>query len=359
MAATRNIVIPVAALAVLAALPFAVGNPYQLHILTLIGIYWILNAGLNLAVGYTGVLSVGHVGLLAIGAYSYAILTGHYDIAPWLALAASGALGGLCGFLLGLPSLRLPGFYFAMATIAFALMVTEFSLAQDSLTGGGAGLSVPFFSAPFDSPNGLYWLVLGFATVITWITWNLARHMWGRAMIAVRDSTVAAAATGVPIFRIKLSIFAFSGVTAGISGALFAILQSYITPETFVFELSLFFFVCIVIGGRGTIWGPLLGTAVLAALPELMGSLARWSQFFYGILLLAVVLVVPEGIGSVVRIFREKYLLGKRVKQVVAPDLDRLASAITLRRGQTQQDRNGFTGLAVTPNAHDASEESK
>src|SRR5690606_28741470 len=179
-----------------------------------------------LAVGYTGVLSVGHVGLLAIGAYSYAILTGHYDIAPWLALAASGALGGLCGFLLGLPSLRLPGFYFAMATIAFALMVTEFSLAQDSLTGGGAGLSVPFFSAPFDSPNGLYWLVLGLATVITWIPWNLARHMWGRAMIAVRDSTVAAAATGVPIFRIKLSIFAFSGVTAGISGALFASLQS-------------------------------------------------------------------------------------------------------------------------------------
>ncbi|GAB2893846.1 branched-chain amino acid ABC transporter ATP-binding protein/permease [Paralcaligenes ginsengisoli] len=321
--------------AALATLPLWIGNPYQLHIATLIGVYWILVAGLNLAVGYTGVLSIGHIGLLAIGAYAYSILTGRYDLDPWIATLAAAGLGGVCGFLLGLPSLRLPGFYFAMATLAFALMVTEFSLAQADLTGGGVGLSVPPFNAPFASPSGLYWLVAAFAGLVTWLSWNLVRRMWGRAMIALRDSTVAASSAGVPIFRVKLTVFTFSGVTAGLSGALFATLQSYITPETFVFELSLFFFICIVIGGRGTIWGPFLGTIVLAILPEMMGSLARWGQFFYGALLLIVVLLVPEGIGSVIRLLREKFSPRNREKRVVSPDIPRLIAAIRTGRKHT------------------------
>ncbi|KAA0890852.1 branched-chain amino acid ABC transporter permease [Pusillimonas sp. ANT_WB101] len=314
--------------AVLLTLPFWVANPYHLHIATLIGTYWVLICGLNLAVGYAGILSIGHVALLSIGAYCYAILTGHYDIDPWLATACSALLGGVCGFFLGLPSLRLPGFYFAMATIAFAMMAMEFSLAQDGLTGGGAGLPVPSFPAPFDTPSGLYWLVLGFAALISWLSWNLVRFMWGRALISVRDSHVAAAAVGVPIFTIKLSIFTFSGVAAGLAGALFATLQSYITPETFVFELSLFFFVCIVIGGRGSMWGPFIGTIILAALPELVGALAQWGQFFYGTLLLIVVLLIPEGVGSVVSMIREKFWPERREKQVVSPDLPRLIAAI-------------------------------
>ncbi len=328
---------------VLLTLPLWVANPYYLHIATLIGTYWILICGLNLAVGYAGILSIGHVALLSIGAYCYAILTGHYDVDPWLATACAAMLGGMCGFLLGLPSLRLPGFYFAMATIAFAMMAMEFSLAQDALTGGGAGLPVPTFPAPFDTPAGFYWLVLGFVALISWLSWNLVRFMWGRAMISVRDSSVAAAAVGVPVFTVKLSIFTFSGVAAGLAGALFATLQSYITPETFVFELSMFFFVCIVIGGRGSMWGPFIGTIVLAALPELVGSLAQWGQFFYGALLLMVVLLIPEGVGSVVTMLREKFWPERRHKQVVSPDLPRLIAAIK---------KGGFPGRSGTSGDH-------
>lgn len=334
----------------LVSLPFWVGNPYQLHIATLIGTYWVLICALNLTVGYTGILSIGHVALLSIGAYSYAILSGTYDLSPWIATVCAGALGGLCGLLLGLPSLRLPGFYFAMATIAFSMMTMEFSLAQDELTGGGAGLSVPSFPAPFDSPEGLYWLVLAFAAVVTFLSWNLVRFMWGRALIAVRDSHIAASAVGVPIFRAKLSIFTFSGVAAGVAGALFSSLQSYITPETFVFELSMFFFVCIVIGGRGSMWGPFIGTVVLAALPELAGSLAHWGQFFYGVLLLAVVLLIPEGVGSAVTLIKEKYRPTKREKHVVSPDLDRLRAAISLQPGGTGRGSSDHPGGArLTP----------
>src|SRR5690606_36204701 len=140
----RLLTLAVAA-AALVTLPFWAGDQYQLHLAALIGAYWILIAGMNLVVGFSGQLSVGHVGLLAIGAYTFAIVAGTHGIDPWIALAASGALGALCGFLLGLPSLRLPGFYFAMATLAFALIVTELVLAFDGLTGGGVGLSVPTF----------------------------------------------------------------------------------------------------------------------------------------------------------------------------------------------------------------------
>ncbi len=325
---TRRIIETLVVLVLLATLPWWARDQYQLHVALLIGVYWILIAGLNLVVGFSGQLSIGHVGLLAIGAYTFAIVAGTHGINPFVATLSAGGIGALCGLLLGLPSLRLPGFYFAMATLAFALIVSELILAHGDLTGGGVGLSVPGFPAPFDSPQGFYWLVLIIAVVVSALTWNVARFMWGRALIAVRDSVVTAQAVGVPVFRAKLTVFVFSGFTAGIAGALFGSLQSYITPDTFVFELGLFFFVCIIIGGRGTLIGPLIGTAVLTALPELVAPLAKWSTFFYGLLLLFVVLLVPEGIGRVFEVLREK-LRPRKVKSTpLRPDAEKLARCL-------------------------------
>jgi branched-chain amino acid transport system permease protein len=312
------------------AFPLWTPNLYLLHIATLIGAYWVLIAGLNLVVGYAGALSIGHVGLLSIGAYAFAILVGKYGFDPLATLIVSGTLGAACGFILGLPSLRLPGFYFAMSTIALAMIVAEWSLALDGLTGGGTGLPVPGFNAPFNTPAGFYWLIAAIAGAVTWMTRNVARFMWGRALISMRDSDVAAASVGVRIPRMKLIVFTFSGFTAGVAGGLFASLQSYITPETFVFELGLFFFVCIVVGGRGVILGPFMGTVVLTALPELVGPLAKLGSLFYGILLLLVVLVAPEGIGDFMRTAYER-LQKRPLKKVPQPDLVRLSAAIARR----------------------------
>ena len=312
----------------IATLPFWAGDQYQLHLAALIAVYWILIAGLNLVVGFTGQLSIGHVGLLSIGSYTFAILAGKMGVDPTLSVFVSGLLGGLCGLALGLPSLRLPGFYFAMATMAFSMIVNEIVLAQVELTGGGIGLPGPMFPKPFDSPIGFYYLVTAIALFVTWLTWNIARRMWGRAFISIRDNPVAAQAVGVPVFKAKLLAFVFSGITAGVSGAVFASLQSYITPDTFVFELSMFFFVCIIIGGRGSIIGPFLGTVVLTALPELVSPLAKLGNFFYGLLLLVVVLVVPEGIGRMFEIISER--LRPRIvhREPITPDLNRLAKAL-------------------------------
>jgi branched-chain amino acid transport system permease protein len=326
-APARSIGLALGALGV-ATLPFWAGDQYQLHLAALIAVYWILIAGLNLVVGFTGQLSIGHVGLLSIGAYVFAVLAGKVGVSPYLAVAAAGAIGGGCGLLLGLPSLRLPGFYFAMATMAFALIVNELVMAHPDLTGGGIGLPGPVFPKPFDTPAGFYYLAVILAVVVTLLTWNIARRMWGRAFISIRDNPVAAQAVGVPVLRGKLAAFVFSGVSAGVAGSLFASLQSYITPDTFVFELSLFFFVCIIIGGRGSLIGPFLGTAVLTALPEFVAPLAKLGNLFYGLLLLAVVLVVPEGIGRMLEIIGERLRPRTVHREPVAPDLARLARAL-------------------------------
>jgi len=313
----------------LAALPLAGVNTYQLHVASLIAVYWILIAGLNLVVGYSGQISIGHVGLLAIGAYVFAALAGTHDVNSWLALIASGLAGGLCGLLLGLPSLRLPGFYFAMATLAFSLIVGELALGLGDLTGGGVGLAVPGFPPPFASPAGFYELSLALAALTTWLTWNVARQLWGRALLAVRDSPVAAAGAAISVYRMKLTVFVFSGVTAGVAGGLFASLQSYITPDTFAFDIGMFFFVCIIIGGRGGVVGPLLGTVVLTLLPEVVAPLARLGNFFYGLLLLAVVLLMPEGIGPLLAAIAARLTRrGRPESRVVSPDLDRLRAAL-------------------------------
>jgi ABC-type branched-subunit amino acid transport system permease subunit len=322
----------VAAFAVFAALlPYITGNLYYLHVATVIGVYWVLIATLNLLVGFTGQLSVGHVGLLAIGAYAFCLLAGGQGWNPFVALAAGGSICAAIGLVLGLPSLRLPGFYFAMATLAFGLIVSELALAEQWLTNGSVGMPAPSFPAPFDTPWGFYWLVLGIAGFITWMTFNLARLMWGRAMVALRDSTVAASSVAVPIYLTKLLVFVFSGFTAGIAGGLYATSQSYITPDAFIVNLGIYFFVAIIIGGRGVIIGPFIGAAVLAAIPELVGPLAKYGTFFYGFILLIVVLVLPGGFGELIANLAAKLRREPQISSSIEPDLDALRAAIRAR----------------------------
>jgi branched-chain amino acid transport system permease protein len=328
----RNLIRHLPALGILAlaiVLPFATGNLYYIHIATMIAVYWVLIGTLNLLVGFTGQLSVGHVGLLAIGAYAFSILGGPYGWNPYLALATAGLLTAFVGFLLGLPSLRFPGFYFAMVTTAFGMIVTELALALPWLTNGAIGMIAPTFPAPFDTPVGFYYLSATLAAIVTLLTFNLARSMWGRAMIAVRDSTVAASSVAVRVHWTKLIVFVFSGLTAGLAGGLFATSQSYITPDAFILNLGLFFFVSIIIGGRGAILGPFVGAAILAAIPELVGSLQKYGTFFYGAVLLLVVLLVPGGIGELFENIAGYFKGGgKSVRTEIVPDLQRLKNVI-------------------------------
>src|SRR5450755_3204695 len=265
-------------------------------------IYWILVAGLNLVVGFAGQIAIGWVALLTIGAYTTALLTAGTVTSAWdpyLALAASGLGGAVFGGIVGLPALRLRNFYFAITTLGFATIVTQVALAWKSVTGGGIGTPGPVFPWPFDPGWGFYYLCFGLAALATWMTANIAASRFGRALVAIRDTEVAAEASGIARPRLLMTVFLFGGALAGIAGGLFSSLQSYITPDAFTFDLSILFFIAILIGGRGSILGPLLGTIILTVLPEFAAPLVAWSTFLYAVLLLVIVLAIPGGIAEI------------------------------------------------------------
>ena len=297
-------------------------------------IYWILVAGLNLVVGFAGQIAIGWVALLTVGAYTTAVLTAGTVTSEWnpyLALAVSGLVGAVFGGIVGLPALRLRTFYFAMTTLGFATIVTQVALAWKSVTGGGIGTPGPVFPWPFDPGWGFYYFCFGLAALATWMTANIAASRFGRALVAIRDAEVAAEASGIAKPRLLMTIFLFSGALAGIAGGLFSSLQSYITPDAFTFDLSVLFFIAILIGGRGSILGPLLGTIILTVLPELAAPLVAWSTFLYAALLLVIVLAVPGGIADLL-----DYKNRRPMKQhrEIAPRPERLPQLLGEHRDQ-------------------------
>jgi branched-chain amino acid transport system permease protein len=286
--------------AVALALPLFAGG-YWGVIATRACVYWVLAAGLNLLVGFAGQLAIGWVALLTLGAYVTSVLAAGNvlpPLHPYLALAVAGVAGAVFGVIVGLPALRLRTFYFAITTLGFATIVTQIVLAWGSVTGGGVGVPGPIFPPPFDSQWGFYYFCLGLAAICTWMTANIAASRFGRALTAIRDAEVAAEASGIAKPQLLMLVFLFSGATASIAGGLFASLQSYITPDAFTVELSVLFFIAILIGGRGSIIGPLLGTILLTALPEFAAPLVAWSTFLYAVLLLLIVLLMPGGIAE-------------------------------------------------------------
>ncbi|MGF6426244.1 MULTISPECIES: ABC transporter permease subunit [Bradyrhizobium] len=319
-------------LAAAVLLPF-VSNDYWVLIGTRMAIYWVLVSGLNLVVGFAGHLAIGYVALLTLGAYTTSVLVAG-NVMPaipvFVALPIAGLIGAIFGVVVGLPALRLRTFYFAMSTLGFATIVTQIALAWQSVTGGGIGIAGPEFPVPFNTPWGFYALCIAFAALTTWMSANVARSRFGRALIAVRDAEVAAEASGISKPKMLIAIFLFAGALAAIAGGLFATLQTYITPDAFTFDLSVLFFIAILIGGRGSILGPMLGTIILTILPEIAAPLAAWSTFLYAVLLLVIVLVMPGGIAALLDFRNRRPLASNRA---ILPRPAALADIVRRRDG--------------------------
>jgi branched-chain amino acid transport system permease protein len=278
------------------------GGGYWGVIATRACVYWVLVSGLNLVVGFAGQIAIGWVALLTLGAYTTSVLVAGNVMAPlppYLALAVAAIAGAAFGLIVGLPALRLRTFYFAITTLGFATIVTQVALAWQSVTGGGVGVPGPVFPEPFSTQWGFYYFCFGLAALCTWMTANIAASRFGRALTAIRDAEVAAEASGISKPVLLGTVFLFAGAVAAIAGGLFASLQSYITPDAFTLDLSILFFIAILIGGRSSILGPLLGTILLTVLPEFAAPLVAWSTFLYALLLLIIVLVIPGGIAEI------------------------------------------------------------
>ena len=243
-------------------------------------------------------MSFGHVGFYAIGAYAVAILTGKAGWSFWAAWPVGALLAGAMGALLALPALRARGPYLAMITIAFGFIVEHAIVEARDLTGGQngiMGIAGPVLGGFAQGERAAAMLAVVTAGVALAAFALLSRGGWGAAMRAVRDSETAAESIGLDPLRIKTVAFAVSALCAGAAGGLFAPLSGFVTPHTFGFGQSILFVLVVMIGGAGSIGGPLVGALIVGLLPEALASLEEYRLLFFGLLLLVVLWAAPDG----------------------------------------------------------------
>jgi len=282
-----------------AAIAFtAVANSYYVYIMATLALTAVAGIGLNVLLGLAGQVSFGHVGFYALGAYTVAVLTVAAKWNFWLALPMAALLAGLTGALLALPALRVRGPYLAMVTIAFGFVIENLAVEWKGVTGGQNGIMgvpQPALGALAFGERGVAIASIVLAALAAYVFRLLGTSKLGAAMRAVKDSEVAAESIGLDPVRIKALAFAISAVYAGVAGAFFASLSGFVTPSTFSFSQSILFVLVVIIGGAGSLAGPLAGATIVVLLPEALAALAEYRLLFFGALLLGVLWLAPDG----------------------------------------------------------------
>ncbi|HIM55353.1 MAG TPA: branched-chain amino acid ABC transporter permease, partial [Candidatus Latescibacteria bacterium] len=297
------------------------GGNYLLYLVNLTAIAAIVAMGMNLLLGCAGLISLGHAAFLAVGAYTAAILANRLGLPVWMTVALSGLVTGGIGVIVGLPALRIKGLYLGLATLAFQFITDHVIVHAESLTGGANGMIVPapaLGSFAFDTDLRFYYIAAPLALLLGLAMVNLQRSRFGRALVAIRDSDVAAEAVGVNLARYKTLAFGVSAAYAGVAGSLLAHYLGYIGPDHFTVMKSIEYVVMIIVGGPGSILGSLLGAIFVTWLPEVMrfGEEALRSFFPHlvfpdlraivmGLVLILFIAFEPEGLAGRWRKIRE------------------------------------------------------
>jgi ABC-type branched-subunit amino acid transport system ATPase component/ABC-type branched-subunit amino acid transport system permease subunit len=300
----REWVLVAAAAAVLVALPLVLDDPFFILVMQSLAYLFIVTLGLDILVGWTGQISLGHAGLYAVGAYTTALLATRLGLPFWVSAPIGVALAGLFGAALAIPSLRAKGPYLAMVTIAFGFMA-EVTSNRWSLTGGPMGImSIPASTLPNGSamtPTQYFWLIAATALTCHLFAANLFRARIGRTLLALQASELAAQSVGISVFGYKVLAFVVSSVYAGIGGVFFAHQNGFINSDTFVFALSVSFLTSALMGGSGTLYGPLIGSLILNLIPTVFARLQEYQLYIYGSIILATIVFLPKGIVGSLR----------------------------------------------------------
>jgi branched-chain amino acid transport system permease protein len=305
--------------------PLRVGLIPQLWVglIIRIAIFAIAVQGLNILVGYTGQISLGHAAFMAVGAYTGAVLARQLGMTFWLALPLAALFTGIVGLIFGLPSLRVKGFYLAMATLAAQFIipwVLRYPLAH--LTGGSRPLEVPvptLFGLSFSHENAMFYIIIPLAVLMSLAARNIARTRVGRAFVSVRDNDLAAELLGINVFSYKLQAFFLSALYAGVAGCLLAFESNSLSLDKFLLDRSIEMLAMLVIGGAGFPLGPLFGVAFVnlltqniipSIIPSVKGILpslfpflnpvnvdAALSPIFFGLALMIFLIIAPRGLA--------------------------------------------------------------
>jgi branched-chain amino acid transport system permease protein len=313
------------AVIVLAVLPIPLSEFRTVQLAT-VGAYFIAILGLDVLTGHSGQISLGHGAFMAVGAYTTAILMANHGLRDlWTIPIAAGVAGGV-GLLAGVPALRLSGLYLALATFGIAIALPPVRKKFVHVTGGSTGITL--FGKPAQTGHGVGVKVLGkqltnneWLYALTWtigvalflVAWWLLSSRFGRSLRAVRDSELAAAASGVNRAAYKVAAFGVSAAYAGVAGSLLAINVAYVSPDTFPIQLSLYLLVGAVVGFFGSIWGAILGALLIQFLPDIVRLLGANTKqggpttFFFGLMLVVLMLALPVVLRIASRIANRGY----------------------------------------------------
>lgn len=285
---------------------------YGLTLISLWAIFTIATQGLNLTLGYAGQISLAQAGFLGIGAYTSALLVQKLEISYWLAMPAAALVCFIIGALVGFPALRIKGHFLAFVTLGFNGLVVLVLRNEDWLTNGSLGLIVkrPDLLG-IDNLKFAYFslIMLG---IVTFCVWYMVRSPWGRAFQALRDNPTRAESLGISITTYTMLAFALGSAMAGIAGSMFSLHTEYIEPNAFALPRSLMFLLMVMVGGRGTLAGPFIGTALVVLLPEYLRSTEQYYLMFFAVGVILLMIFFPQGVAGIFPAIRRFLIKRKR-----------------------------------------------
>jgi branched-chain amino acid transport system permease protein len=296
--------------AALALYPVLIPNPYYVHLLETILIYAVLLFGLDIVVGYTGQVSLGHAGLFGIGSYVTGVLVFKLGAPFWIALPAAVAGSALFGAVLALPALRVTGPYLAMVTLAFGTIIQILINEMSWLTEGPMGIKIakPVLFGTKLTAVGYYYMVAVLMVLSLIVVHRILKSNLGRAFEALRDSPIASDCMGVSVYRYKVYAFVISAGFAGLAGGLYSYSEEYISPNTYNFELTILFLLAVIMGGRKTRSGSLIGALIVVMLPSLLADIELFRK-------IAVAAALAGVIGSAILLAKKR----TTVRSVIVP----------------------------------------
>jgi len=302
------------AIVVLLLWPIIFNNKFYITIGTMIVLSAIGATSLNLIIR-TGHVSLAHAAFMGVAAYTCVLLQMRLDLPFWFAILAGCFASGLLALILGPIVLRLTGKYFVLVTFLVGEIIRMIFVEWQSLTGGSNGIqNIPPGLDIMKTPTGFYYLSLGAAAICVGIAWRILASEIGRAMDSVREAEKLAECSGVPVIKLKITIFVIACTLVGVYGILLTYLLQFIDPSAFNMEASLNLVVMNVLGGMYYLLGPVLGSTFLAALPELLRSYVDLQRVIFGVILIVVMAALPGGIiglmGALRRLF-QKAIAGK------------------------------------------------
>ena len=304
----HKIVLPALIVAVTLC-PLLLTSDYLRFVAVLILINAIAATGVNISMGFCGLVSVGHAGFLGVGAYVAAFMINYVSPNAFAAVLMGGVSAGVAGIVIGLPSLRLNPLYIAMVTFGFGQAVNLVAINWIKVTGGPNGIGV---NAPMLFGIELNNTMLYVGTAITfmlclWIGACIKNSRLGRAFLAVKESEIAAKSMGIAVDRYKMVAFTISATMGGAAGGLYALISGYVNPDAFVFQVSILLVTMCIVGGLARLSGPVVGAIIFTILPELLRPFAEYKEFFSGIVLLAFLILMPRGLATLI----EKSLIAR------------------------------------------------